>query len=188
MFEQTGSGRGSTAAADPVLLDPDRFLDERAVVPADVPEWTEADWEALTARAVAADPDLQPAPTIEAVVARHPDLVILYHSPLNQSATTQLERLAPMPQLDLLPLLRSADSGARRWSATLLAAYPGVATASLIELLGDSDPEVRAAAVESLGRRREDGAAAAVAKLLADDAWFVRVHAARALGEVGQDS
>jgi HEAT repeat protein len=55
---------------------------------------------------------------------------------------------------------------------------------AITELLDDPSPNVRAALAEGLpGFYRRP--TIALRRLLADDEWFVRVHAARALGEVG---
>ena len=96
----------------------------------------------------------------------------------------QLERLAPTPGAALLPLLRDRDPAVRFWGATLLAPYPELGSASLVMLTQDSDPNVRAAAVETLGHRSGDAAAAATLALLHDPVWFVRVHAARSAGRL----
>ena len=96
----------------------------------------------------------------------------------------QLERLAPLPGAQLLPLLHDADPAVRFWGATLLAPYPELGQAGLVEATCDDDPNVRAAAVETLGGRGGNGAAEAALALLEDPAWFVRVHAARSAGRV----
>lgn len=96
----------------------------------------------------------------------------------------ELERLAPIPGPRLPALLRDWDPEVRFWGATLLAPYPDLADASLAALSWDSDPNVRAAAVETLGARDGPDVQAAVLALLNDSAWFVRVHAARAAGHV----
>lgn len=97
---------------------------------------------------------------------------------------SQLDRLAPLPGAQLLSLLHDPDPTVRFWGATLLAPYPELGQASLIELTRDVDPNVRAAAVETLGSRGGPGAAEAALALLEDPAWFVRVHAARSAGHV----
>jgi HEAT repeat protein len=96
----------------------------------------------------------------------------------------QLERLAPRPGAGLVALLHDPDSAVRFWGATLLAPYPDLGQSSLLGLTRDADPNVRAAAVETLGGRGGDGVAEATLLLLEDPAWFVRVHAARAAGHV----
>lgn len=95
-----------------------------------------------------------------------------------------LEELAPGPGERLLPLLHDWDPAVRFWGATLLHAYPDLGGETLVELTWDGDPNVRAAAVETLGTRSGGGAGVAVTARLDDDAWFVRVHAARAAGQV----
>jgi HEAT repeat protein len=96
----------------------------------------------------------------------------------------ELEGLAPAPGPRLVPLLRDWDPSVRFWAATLLGRYPGVAESSLIALTWDTDPNVRAAAVETLGTRSGDAVASALVAALDDSEWFVRVHAARAAGRV----
>lgn len=97
----------------------------------------------------------------------------------------QLERLAPVPGPALVPLLDDADAGVRFWAATLLAPYPRLATAALVARTTDADPNVRAAAVETLAGRKGKRPLAAALRLLDDPEWFVRVHAARAVGRLG---
>jgi len=96
----------------------------------------------------------------------------------------ELERLAPRPGVQVLALLRDPNPVVRFWGATLLRPYPELGGASLIELTWDSDPNVRAAAVETLGTRTGHGVGVALLARLDDSEWFVRVHAARAAGHV----
>lgn len=97
---------------------------------------------------------------------------------------TELEQLAPAPGPKLVPLLRDKDPAVRFWAATLLGPYPDLAESNLIALTWDPDPNVRAAAVETLGGRTGGAVGTAVLAALDDSAWFVRVHAARAAGHV----
>lgn len=96
----------------------------------------------------------------------------------------ELEELAPAPRERLLPLLRDWNPAVRFWGATLLHAYPDLGEALLVELTWDQDPNVRAAAVETLGVHRGHAVERAVVSRLDDSEWFVRVHAARAAGQV----
>jgi HEAT repeat protein len=96
----------------------------------------------------------------------------------------ELERLAPAPGQRLLTLLRDWNPTVRFWGATLLRPYPDLGEATLIELTWDPDPNVRAAAVETLGTRTGSAVGAALLARLDDGEWFVRVHAARAAGHV----
>jgi HEAT repeat protein len=97
---------------------------------------------------------------------------------------SELERLAPAPGPLLLSLLRDRNPTVRFWGATLLRPYPGLGEATLIDLTWDDDPNVRAAAVETLGTREGAGVGSALLARLDDSEWFVRVHAARAAGHV----
>jgi HEAT repeat protein len=96
----------------------------------------------------------------------------------------ELESLAPAPGERLLPLLRDWSPAVRFWGATLLSPYPQLGETTLIEMTWDSDPNVRAAAVETLGVRSGAAVGAALLARLEDSEWFVRVHAARAAGSV----
>lgn len=97
----------------------------------------------------------------------------------------QLERLAPLPGPQLVALLDDTDAGVRFWAATLLAPYPGLATAALVARTADADANVRAAAIETLAGRKGKRPLVAASRLLDDPEWFVRVHAARAVGRLG---
>ena len=105
------------------------------------------------------------------------------HAPRSRIAA-ELEHLAPAPGTQLLPLLHDRDPAVRFWGATLLAPYPELGETSLIALTWDPDPNVRAAAIETLGSRSGHAVAAATLALLDDPLWFVRVHAARSAGSV----
>ena len=87
----------------------------------------------------------------------------------------------------LRPLLDDYDPAIRQWGATLLARYPDPEIElELATRIVDDDPQVRAAVLKSLTRDRSRFAAPAAVTALADPVWFVRVHAARALGRLGQ--
>jgi HEAT repeat protein len=98
----------------------------------------------------------------------------------------QLERRAATIGPILQPLLHAPDATVRFWATTLLAGSPKVGRETLLELTHDPAANVRAAAIETLARRRDRGALAAARSLLGDDEWFVRVHALRALGRLGR--
>ena len=89
---------------------------------------------------------------------------------------------------DLLrPLLDDYDPTVRQWGATLLARYPDPEIElELATLIVDDDPQVRAAVLKSLTLSESRFAAPAAVNALTDPVWFVRVHAARALGRLGQ--
>jgi len=97
---------------------------------------------------------------------------------------SQLEHLAPLPGGRLLPLLRDSDPAVRFWGATLLASYPGIGDARLVMMTHDRDPNVRAAAVETLGTRDTGSARVAILASIDDPVWYVRVHAARSAGQL----
>ncbi|HJR96068.1 MAG TPA: HEAT repeat domain-containing protein [Gaiellaceae bacterium] len=105
------------------------------------------------------------------------------HGPRSRIAS-ELEELAPAPGQRLVPLLRDWNPAVRFWGATLLGPYPDLAEGLLIGLTWDPDPNVRAAAVETLGTRSGTAVGSALAARLDDSEWFVRVHAARAAGHV----
>jgi HEAT repeat protein len=105
------------------------------------------------------------------------------HGPRSKVAA-ELEELVPVPGKRLLSLLRDWNPAVRFWGATLLRPYPDLGESTLIELTWDPDPNVRAAAVETLGTRTGRSVGAALLARLDDSEWFVRVHAARAAGHV----
>lgn len=94
----------------------------------------------------------------------------------------------PLPIDDLLrPLVEDPEPAVRQWGATLLGRYQGAGVElDLAALVGDEDPQVRAAVLKSLARLKSRFAAPAAVTALADPTWFVRIHAARALGQLGE--
>lgn len=88
----------------------------------------------------------------------------------------------------VLPLLSDHEPMVRYWAAKLLARYPDLPglDVELVALVGDPEPMVRAAAVETLRRVGGDAAASAALLLLDDPVPFVRAHAARALSGAEQ--
>ena len=97
----------------------------------------------------------------------------------------QLERRTPELGLSLVPLLDDPEPVVRFWGATLLGRCPGVAVEALTGLTRDPDANVRCAAIESLSIRRDVAALGTIRDRLYDEAWFVRVHACRAVGVLG---
>jgi HEAT repeat protein len=97
----------------------------------------------------------------------------------------QLERFVPGAGSIAVRLLDDPHPVVRFWGATLLARYPGLAASELVALTGDEDANVRAAAVEALGKDPNPASLAAARLLLTDPVWYVRVHACRAVGELG---
>jgi HEAT repeat protein len=89
----------------------------------------------------------------------------------------------------LRPLLDDADAVVRRWAATLLGRYGDVdgLERELAASADDHDPEVRKAAVQSLGQIGDELAAATALRLLNDPVPFVRAAAVRAIGRLDRD-
>ncbi len=101
---------------------------------------------------------------------------------------TVLDRF-PLPISDLLrPLASDASPIARFWGATLLSRYGGTEGVAdeVARLVRDPDPQVRKAAIETLGSVKSPMAAMLALALLGDPVWYVRAHAARTLGELGR--
>ena len=99
---------------------------------------------------------------------------------------TELER---QPDEHVLPLLEELLGDPRPdvkfWALQVMGrSRSSLSWSAITELLHDPSPNVRAALAEALPvmYRRPT---IALRRLLADDEWFVRVHAARALGEAG---
>ena len=89
---------------------------------------------------------------------------------------------------ELRALLGDDDANVRRWAATLLGRYLDVEglEIELVRVSRDRDPQVRKAAIESLGRIGDELAAEAALELLNDAAPFVRATAARAIGRLNR--
>ena len=89
----------------------------------------------------------------------------------------------PLPIGDLLrPLLDHTDPNCRYWGATLLSRHESAGLqARLVQLTRDSSPLVRKAAVTSLSQIDRTASGEVARELLADQVWYVRAHAARAL-------
>lgn len=85
-----------------------------------------------------------------------------------------------------LPLASDDSARVRALAATLTAAVGGAHAVATVEgLLGDPAPEVRAAAVEGLGKLGHWPSGPAIALALRDPAWEVRRQAALALRALG---
>src|SRR5262249_14170739 len=89
----------------------------------------------------------------------------------------------------LRPLLHDDDAVVRRWSAALLGRYGDVdgLEHELTFVADDADPEVRKAAVQSLGQIGDRLAATTALRLLNDPVPFVRAAAVRAIGRLDRD-
>jgi hypothetical protein len=104
-----------------------------------------------------------------------------------EAALTIAVRLAIPRFLEPALLLCRHDSlRIRQLAVTLLGVVGGQSVGSiLVGLLGDSAPEVRAAAAHALGKLNQWTAASRLASLLCDHAWIVRQEAGLALRSLG---
>lgn len=101
-------------------------------------------------------------------------------------ASALLER-RPIPKPLLLSLLDHTTPAVRAVATRLLARVDASETDVgniLMQLCGDPEADVRAAACEALGERGSPGAVQRIVPMLRDPVWFVRVRAARALGRL----
>jgi HEAT repeat protein len=110
------------------------------------------------------------------------DALVNEHAPRSRVAA-ELEGVECGELLE--PLLSDDLPVVRYWAAMLLGAYPDVGSDRLAELVGDPDPSVRRAAIESLAHRGDDGALARVVGRLGDEVMYVRAHACRAAARLG---
>lgn len=86
----------------------------------------------------------------------------------------------------LIPLLHHSNANVRYWGATLLSRDGGKHVAITLGVLTeDASPLVRKAAIATLSRIDRAAALPAARALLGDEIWYVRAHAARALGDAG---
>lgn len=86
----------------------------------------------------------------------------------------------------LLELTRSDDIDSRWWAVRALAASPHVRTSDLIPFLGDSNPEVRAAAALGLSHHPGEDALPVLVKTLGDSDPLTAGLAANALVKLGK--
>jgi HEAT repeat protein len=140
-----------------------------------------------------ADPDIRHFAASAVSRIRTPDAERVLMEMLGRGAEYLSYRIAAMfaeegvaDRQALLGKLRSGDSSERRWAAEVLAGLKDYdAVPALLVLLEDEDADARAAgakALGALGRERDAGRIGAL--LESDPVWFVRVQAARALGEI----
>jgi HEAT repeat protein len=94
--------------------------------------------------------------------------------------------MAVMPAL--LELTRSEEVDSRWWAVRALAASPHTQTVDLIPLLGDSAPEVRAAAALALCNHPHESAVSALINALADEDSLTAGLAGNALAKIGSPS
>jgi HEAT repeat protein len=119
------------------------------------------------------------------VAARLVPLLSVEQVGLRNTAMELLRRLGQDAPDLILALLEEDDRDLRIFAADIVGnvSSPGVNRA-LIRVMGDSDPNVRATAAISLGRRREGLAVPALIKALSDEPW-VRFAAIEALAAIG---
>ena len=100
---------------------------------------------------------------------------------------TELEPRAARLRERLIALASHDDPAVRYWAITLLAQATGNPPVALAVAahVGDDDPNVRAAVAEALGSLDARVARPLLRRLLQDDAFFVRSHAARAVAKGG---
>lgn len=112
------------------------------------------------------------------------DVLIEGKHPRSRTAT-ELEPRATSIRGELLELASHPEAGLRFWAVTLLSSGAGdSSTASAVAWrASDVDPTVRAAAAEALGKVESGLSRPILRRLLEDDAFFVRAHAARGVGE-----
>ncbi|MBI5963393.1 MAG: HEAT repeat domain-containing protein [Chloroflexi bacterium] len=94
--------------------------------------------------------------------------------------------MAVMPAL--LDLTRAEEADFRWWAVRALAASPHTLTVDLIPLLGDSAPEVRAAAALAICNHPDESAVPALIKALADEDSLTAGLAGNALAKIGSPS
>jgi HEAT repeat protein len=85
----------------------------------------------------------------------------------------------------LLELTRAESADSRWWAVRALAAFPDTQPGELIPLLGDSAPEVRAAAALALCHHPHESAVGALINSLADSDPLTAGLAANALVQIG---
>jgi HEAT repeat protein len=88
----------------------------------------------------------------------------------------------------LLDLTRADDVDSRWWAVRALAAFPDTQPNNLIPLLGDSSPEVRAAAALALCSHPHENAVGMLIQSLADEDSLTAGLAANALAFIGSAS
>jgi len=86
----------------------------------------------------------------------------------------------------LLELAQSQDSDSRWWAARALAASPHARTSDLVPFLGDSNPEIRAAAALGLSHHPGGDALPALIQTLGDSDPLTAGLAANALVKLGK--
>jgi HEAT repeat protein len=112
------------------------------------------------------------------------DVLVEGRHPRSRTAT-ELEPRAARLRPRLVELASHTDAGLRFWAVTLLggdALDPSTESAVAFHA-GDVDPGVRAAAAEALGKFSRALSQPTLRRLLEDDVFFVRAHAARGVGD-----
>lgn len=112
------------------------------------------------------------------------DVLVEGRHPRSRTAT-ELEPISAHVRTELLELAEHPEAQLRFWAVTLLGRdADDAAIAPMMALRAtDLDPSVRAAAAEALGHGDVDVATPILRRLLEDHVFYVRSHAARAIGQ-----
>jgi len=112
------------------------------------------------------------------------DVLVGGRHPRSRTAT-ELEPRAAHIRDELRELASHPEAGLRFWAVTLLGRNAlDASSASVVAFLAaDVDPSVRAAVAEALGKAPDALTQPILRRLLDDDVFFVRAHAARGVGE-----
>lgn len=90
-----------------------------------------------------------------------------------------------MPALDRL--VGAEHQGVRAEAVKLyLSASPALQDETILKLMQDPDPEVRAEVVQALGSKHASGSIPLLRKALRDEDWGVRYNSAESLGKLGE--
>jgi HEAT repeats len=117
------------------------------------------------------------------------ELLVAGRLPRSRTAT-QLEPRSGRLRDELVGLTAATDPELRFWAVTLLTRqmnHPAVVDAVRARA-GDDSPSVRAAVADALGRVPAGSASGLLRALLADEVFYVRSHAARAVAETRDEA
>ena len=114
------------------------------------------------------------------------EVLVAGDHPRSRTAT-ELEPRAAQIRAELLATADSDDPTVRYWALTLLerVSHDREIESTAMRRAGDDDPRVRAAAAQLLAHATGEPALESVQTLMHDDVFFVRAHAARAVGALG---